>query len=375
MNPGEAEGLRDGGYRPRVLALVEECDALPEPAFRVGEPVEAFQGVFNSSALRRLSSLASQSLASRSWILLFGEYFLRLDILQTALPALRLRFVPRAGWMPDGSSRPARISPRADLQFAPAGLGLFEGLFQFADAVLEVGDLRPETLHHPLQILLLRRTSGTAWRPRAPSGGPCRRAARSLAECGLPQIARRAPTSPTFLRSSSAASRSSCLAPRRGVSSSWRALSALLSASLWAWMAATLLSADSFASASLVAWVFLRSCLAPLRERLDPPQILFAPFLRAAAGRLELVAQRLYLPLLRLYDVLEFRLHSPPPRFSGPARPPSDDRRQLLRSSASLLSKSSLRERSRSLSLSAAARAGRLELGRVARLLLLVRRP
>ena len=42
--PWKAEGLRDGRYRPRVLALVEERYALPEPACRVGEPVEAFQG-------------------------------------------------------------------------------------------------------------------------------------------------------------------------------------------------------------------------------------------------------------------------------------------------------------------------------------------
>src|SRR5215208_2936209 len=48
--------------------------------------------------------------------------------------------------------------------------------------------------------------------------------------------------------------------------------------------------------------------LAPLGERLYPPQILFASFLRAAAGRFELVAQRLNLLLLRPYDVLEFQL-------------------------------------------------------------------
>src|SRR5215211_7190512 len=44
VNPGEAEGLGDGRYRPRMLALVEQRYAFPEPACRVGEPVEAFQG-------------------------------------------------------------------------------------------------------------------------------------------------------------------------------------------------------------------------------------------------------------------------------------------------------------------------------------------
>src|SRR5215208_6728156 len=48
--------------------------------------------------------------------------------------------------------------------------------------------------------------------------------------------------------------------------------------------------------------------LTPLGERLYPPQILIASFLRAAAGRFELDAQRLYLTLLRPYDVLEFQL-------------------------------------------------------------------
>ena len=63
----EAEGPRDGGDRARVLALVEQCYALPEAAFRVGEPVEASPG--RSSGLRRCggSPLLASSLASRSW--------------------------------------------------------------------------------------------------------------------------------------------------------------------------------------------------------------------------------------------------------------------------------------------------------------------
>ena len=154
----------------------------------------------------------------------------------------------------------------------------------------------------------MRRTSGTAWPPRAPSGGPCRRASRLSLKCGFPQSLVECPRlrlpALDFGRQSLLVARA-----RRVFSSSWRALSALLSASLWAWMAATLLSADSFASASLVAWVS-SGRLAPLGERLYPPEILFAPFLRAAAGRLELGARDVYLTLLRLYDVLEFQLLS-----------------------------------------------------------------
>src|SRR5215203_986628 len=48
--------------------------------------------------------------------------------------------------------------------------------------------------------------------------------------------------------------------------------------------------------------------LTPLGESLYPPQILFATFLGPAASRFELLAQRLYLPLLLPYDVLEFQL-------------------------------------------------------------------
>src|SRR3712207_2023250 len=40
----ESEGLRDRRYRSRVLTLVEQRYAFPEPACRVGEPVEAFEG-------------------------------------------------------------------------------------------------------------------------------------------------------------------------------------------------------------------------------------------------------------------------------------------------------------------------------------------
>src|SRR5919107_2647343 len=48
--------------------------------------------------------------------------------------------------------------------------------------------------------------------------------------------------------------------------------------------------------------------LAPLGKRLYAPQILLASFLRIAAYRFEFLAQRLYLPLLGLYDVLELQL-------------------------------------------------------------------
>src|ERR671912_1772785 len=44
VNSRESEGLRDGRYRPRVLALVEQRDALPQTAGWFGEPVEALQG-------------------------------------------------------------------------------------------------------------------------------------------------------------------------------------------------------------------------------------------------------------------------------------------------------------------------------------------
>src|SRR5215204_3936079 len=114
--------------------------------------------------------------------------------------------------------------------------------------------------------------------------------------------------------------------------------------------------------------------LTPLGERLYPPQILFAPFLRAAAGRFELVAQRLYLPLLRPYDVLEFQL--PLCRCASQGL---HSRHLTIVASALLLGQPPCEvftEGTLQVILSfRGSAAGRLEFGSVARLLFLVRCP
>src|SRR5829696_4798803 len=114
--------------------------------------------------------------------------------------------------------------------------------------------------------------------------------------------------------------------------------------------------------------------LTPLGESLYPPQILFATFLGPAASRFELLAQRLYLPLLLPYDVLEFQL---PLRSRAPQG--LYGRRLTLVGSAPLLGQPPFEifpvgSVEGILPFSGRA-AGRLELGRVARLLLLVGRP
>ena len=134
-----------------------------------------------------------------------------------------------------------------------------EGLLELGDAVFVGGDLRPEPSHDLLEVFRRGGLSARAGRPRAPSGGTCRRAARSRAGPMPPSGALRAPRS-----------RPSCARPRPRAAPRTRVrvarspprgapVSALLSASLWAWRAAILFSAASFASASLAACVLLRS--------------------------------------------------------------------------------------------------------------------
>src|SRR5215203_1660745 len=110
--------------------------------------------------------------------------------------------------------------------------------------------------------------------------------------------------------------------------------------------------------------------LAPLGERLYPPQILFASFLRAAAGRFELVAQRLNLLLLRPYDVLEFQLP-----LCRRASQGLHGRSLTIVGSAPLLGQPPFEVFAEGTLPLCGRAAGRLELGCVARLLFLVRGP
>jgi hypothetical protein len=81
VNLRESEGARDGGHGASVLALVEERDPLPEAAFRVGEPLEALQGILQRLGVA--AALFSSRLEAGFEVLdlVLGEYLLRLDVL------------------------------------------------------------------------------------------------------------------------------------------------------------------------------------------------------------------------------------------------------------------------------------------------------
>src|SRR5215208_2050793 len=171
VDPRKAEGLRDGGHGPRVLALIEQRYAFSQPACRVGEPVEAFQGPLElfCVAPALLPSLPKPGLQVLD--LLFGQYVLCLDVLQ---PPFGLAFCHVLGTRAD----PGKIlTARADLvehglQLVPARLGFFQGALQFGDTVLEAGNLRPETLDHPFQIPLSGRLLGQPDRLELRKAGP-----------------------------------------------------------------------------------------------------------------------------------------------------------------------------------------------------------